>query len=100
MIDREKVISGLAHCIISDRECVCPDDCPYCEDDESKDMCETLVKKDALFLLKEQRGKRAKQEVFHDTIHHRSLIYDICGNCGFTLYPKLNYCPYCGREVL
>ena len=49
--DKNKVKKGLECCIESDRECVCPDDCPY--DDDDNDVCEALVKVDALKLIEE-----------------------------------------------
>ena len=55
MLDIEKVIKGLLCCIDSDRECFCPEDCPYGEVNESNYMCETLLKLDAIALLKGQK---------------------------------------------
>ena len=70
MHDREKVIKGLECCIASDRECVCPEDCPYQEVDESDDICETLLKLDALAMLKEQEEERKRNPVI------------VCPHCG------------------
>ena len=55
MVDREKVIKALECCIESDRECVCLENCPYADADETSDTCETQIKIAALELLKEQK---------------------------------------------
>ena len=58
--DKNKVKKGLECCIESDRECVCPDDCPY--DDDDNDVCEALVKVDALKLIEELEERVAIME--------------------------------------
>lgn len=60
MPDKNKVKKGLECCIESDRECVCPYDCPY--DDDDNDVCETLVKVDALKLIEELEERIAVME--------------------------------------
>lgn len=101
MIDREKVIKGLEHCL--------EDGCSGCPYNENCDVFDnafsgTLVK-DALELLKEQEP--VKPTVSVDTW--------ICSKCGHTLesqeliddkenpqvlvHEQYEYCPCCGRKI-
>lgn len=50
--DLDKVLKALECCIQSDRDCMCPEDCPYADADDENDLCETQVKLAAYELLK------------------------------------------------
>lgn len=92
-IDREKVIKGMECCIKSDRTCLCPENCPYADADETHDQCETQVKLSALALLKEH-------EAFEPTIDEYGNKR--CGNCGHKLQSIADmdlFCCKCGRSV-
>lgn len=100
MINREKVIKGLACClgdIRTDLPNLCTI-CPYAHDYYATQTCGKKLKEDALTLLKAQEP-----------------VLDIdewkCGNCGHVLehqqllgdnvllHEQYNYCPECGRMV-
>lgn len=98
MIDREKVIRGLEHCI----ECECNSDCPYYGSCGEAGAPPVLY--DALDVLKEQDEGIApivsttKQKEFADRIG--LAVSDFwCGECHFNLVGHPKFCPNCGRKV-
>lgn len=102
MIDREKVIKGLAIC--TTRPCYCTD-CPYkpnCYLDSQE------VMEDALSLLKEQepkRGKWVRLTGMAPPEYHGHKVCSLC-NC-FAPYDPIHpwkeilpkYCPGCGAKM-
>lgn len=92
-MDREKVIKGLECCIKSDKECMCRDNCPY--DDDDNDVCETLVKLDALKLIEELLKE---QEAVKPRV---SSVEQRCGNCNKVIeMDGWKACPWCGKPIL
>ena len=97
----DKAIKGLECCIESDKEVLCPEDCPY--DDDGDCRCETLVKMDALALLKEREA--VEPIPFFTETGAESPNYVICGHCKsikaiMPKYTKQKYCHECGFPVL
>ena len=96
MIDMEKVVNGLRHCLLYNGSCLdYPYDGPNCQND---------VLEDVVALLKEQEAV----EPYMDYDGH-----DVwrCGNCGATIFhiehsqadedwkSYAKFCRQCGREV-
>ena len=112
MIDREKVISGLQHCV-GGRGCY---DCPYTDCDSCTPFCKAQIMRDALELLKAQEEKvvnlttkiaelTTSQEPVEPTIGrcveydgHDSWWYE-CGKCHTPIDPSDKYCRNCGRRL-
>jgi hypothetical protein len=99
MADLGEVIRGLELCGYQDGMPQC-DSCPY----DGKD-CWTLLKRDALSLLKAQEPKPPRFVVTFDKIFYA------CDNCGKSFLVVINaegikglsnmpkYCPDCGQAV-
>ena len=117
MIDREKVIKGLEHCVresehIYDNPC---NGCPYYTNvGFNQFKCESVqMKRDALALLKEQETVVAHWD--DDTGHwiegdrngidpHTRTTGEMidtfrCSWCGFYQYWKTPFCPNCGAKM-
>ena len=98
MIDREKVIKGLEHCMIM-CEGVPHNPCHGCEYLGSYD-CADRLKADALALLKEQ-----ETEWEHLWDAPDGTFKGRCKNCGFVHFfieghdTQYKFCPECGRKV-
>lgn len=96
MIDREKVASGLRHCLHYNGSCLdCPYDGPNCQND---------VLDEALTLLKEQEAVKPKTGHW---IESKCLdeCFWVCSECNFQseaiAAPKLyKYCPNCGSAMM
>ena len=93
MPDREKVIKGLECCIESDRECICPDKCPYADAEEIEDRCETQVKLEALALLNDQTAEAEMEG-------GGSSWWFACGECRGAIDSQDKYCRHCGRRII
>ena len=101
MIDREKVIKGLEHCLSIYIDGLC-DDCPYMGELDKSYMipmkCKEIIMRDALSLLKEQE---AVKRTYRTGVNGFSIIWT-CGACGSDLHPnnaKAKYCSNCGQAV-
>lgn len=97
MADREKVMRGLEHCLAQDDfECV---GCPYDKDEGCVSMplekCRSMLKCDALALLKEQEAV-APNIVNSDVFW--SCWY-VCGSCDNPIDPGDKFCRHCGKAV-
>lgn len=104
MIDREKVIGGLAACTGEPHDCA-GHTCPYFDFDDSEvDYgCRVQMELDALALLKEQEAVKPVEREYKIVcgMCHEKLV-EIDGDCEVLwsdnfAYP--NYCPNCGRPV-
>lgn len=104
MVDQEKVIKGLEHCVMfEDHECI-DYRCPYYYKDCSGLGASLELLKDALALLKAQEPVMVEERADTDTIN--------CPKCGQqfarvgrdkSIYldtdEEPNYCPKCGQAV-
>lgn len=93
-MEKEKVIRWLECCIKSERDCLCPENCPYADADETHDLCETQVKLAALALLKEQEPPTSDEL----KVHYGKMYK--CKGCGLEWYQQAQrYCQHCGQAV-
>lgn len=96
MPDIERVIKGLETCTSSGLTQSCKEGCPYFRPGKLPDCVQ--LKKDALFLLKEQEGV---EPIFDSNTNVTPGLWR-CGSCGMVMSSaasQVNYCWSCGRRV-
>ena len=104
MIDREKVIKGLEHCIpdpnkslnerAEENECRHAE-CPYGGKEYQYGMgCFWSLMSDALALLKEHEAEP------HSHLTYDSDLYFTCGKCGHVIWHEsYKFCPMCATRI-
>lgn len=89
MIDKQKILEGLEHCISDEQPCV---DCPY-EKKCLRDGWIVALQKDVLELLKDE-----PLPVLN--VGKYGIYYGDCPHCRERITKKkTRYCPYCGKAV-